>query len=300
MYQREEVLKCNELERDVGGLIQKDDRKKKFKDRALVIEHYSRLLDAKKISVKRFLCVMSNMDNKVAFEEFEYPALDVNDIEFETEGDREQFLNEQQSASMDVKKDKVKAKRKRVPKVVRNQEEVVLTRSKARKAAAQKEKQSNNPIATSSNTVSVSAILTRSQKRRAEELDDPIDGNNIQLERASAKRASRIDLESSNNDLEAVTGLMSSSIELNRLNERFNEILNGEKDAKTLHEANKSMQCIMSCNRIKATVLLPCKHQPTCNQCYVLWRLFVSQKQRNVICLLCKNPVTSNIVVSDD
>lgn len=40
---------------------------------------------------------MSNMDNKIAFEEYEYPVLSADDIEFDDESDREQFTNKQKN-----------------------------------------------------------------------------------------------------------------------------------------------------------------------------------------------------------
>lgn len=91
MYQRIELMKTNELEKDVTGLIQKDTRKKKFKDRSLLIEHYSCQLRDEKISVGRFLSIMSNMDNKIAFEGHEFPELDLHEIPFENSDDLEQY-----------------------------------------------------------------------------------------------------------------------------------------------------------------------------------------------------------------
>lgn len=54
-----------------------------------MIEHYSRLLRDEKLSIGRFLTIMANMDNKIVFEEHEYPPLDVDEIEFETSDELE-------------------------------------------------------------------------------------------------------------------------------------------------------------------------------------------------------------------
>lgn len=329
MYQREEVLKCNELERDVSGLIQTDTRKKKFKDRSLVIEHFSQLLQNKKITVSRFLCMMSNMDNKIAFEEFEFPALNIDEISFETESDREQFMNTQQSAEKGVNGAHALATRKgakgtkKTTKTVVNQEVPILTRSKTRKAAARQQKQSNDFVANSSDAFSETnvsdagksiaqpsndlietltyGVSTRTRKRCVQETQlDVGSESGEEPTQPIAKRAATINSESRNSEIGVVTELMSSSTQLSQLHTKFNEILNGKINEKMLAEENKSTSCIMKCGRRKATVLLPCKHQPICNQCYVLWRLFVTKKMKNVICPLCKNRVTSNIVVNDD
>lgn len=73
VFQREEVVKSNELERDLAGLIQKDTKKKLYKDRSAKIEMYSIKLRDDKIGVKYFLKVMANIDNKIVFDEAEFP-----------------------------------------------------------------------------------------------------------------------------------------------------------------------------------------------------------------------------------
>lgn len=90
-FQREEVVKSDELERDVDGLIQPDKRKKKYKDRSMIIEQYSQLLKNENISVARFLKTMVNMDNKITFLEHEYPILELEDIDFKTVEDLTRF-----------------------------------------------------------------------------------------------------------------------------------------------------------------------------------------------------------------
>lgn len=281
VFQREEVVKCNELERDVTGLIQKDTRKKKYKDRAVVIEHFSRLLESKKISVRQFLSMMSNMDNKIAFGEHEFPALDIGDFEFETATEQERFeqiLQKPNDAAPIPAKSSLK--RKRTKKIVSDQDTPVLTRSKARKAQQQE---------LSAVTSSIQLETAQPRKRSANEaaLNDEIEEQSSH----HVKRATGVD-----SDLYAVTELMSSSAELDRLQKKFDEIISGTVE----NDLMKQVHCIMGCGRSKGTVLIPCKHQPTCNQCYVLWRLFLAKKNKDVICPSCKNEVISTIVVCDD
>lgn len=78
-FQKEELVKSNELER--AGLIQRDTRRKMYKDRSLKIEFYSQQLADNKISVKRFMKLMCNMDNKIIFNDNEFPVLEVDEIE---------------------------------------------------------------------------------------------------------------------------------------------------------------------------------------------------------------------------
>lgn len=254
------------------------------------------------------------MDNKIAFEEYEYPALTADDIEFDTESDREQFTNKQKTTG---KKDNGNAlpQRKRAKNAVASQKEPVLTRSKARKAAARKQKESTESteiasldllqttelgarettVQQSTNSIAISShgVSTRSTKRRIHESHGD-ERNNIEPIQPNAKRVSTMNLESLNTETEGVNEFLSSSAELNRLHEKFKDIL------KSNVSLGNTTNCIMACNRKKATVLLPCRHQPICNQCYVLWRLFTTQALKKVVCPLCRNTVTQNIVVCDD
>lgn len=93
VFQKEEVVKTNELERDIAGLIQKDTKKKFYKDRSAKIEFYSLQLRDDKISVKRFLKIMANVDNKIIFEESDFSVLDVDEIEFSSSEDKDLYTD---------------------------------------------------------------------------------------------------------------------------------------------------------------------------------------------------------------
>lgn len=44
-------------------------------------------------------------------------------------------------------------------------------------------------------------------------------------------------------------------------------------DAGSTTIATNSMECILDCGRNKAMLLLPCQHQNTCKECWLLWKI---------------------------
>lgn len=188
VWQREELIKTDELERDVTGLIQKDTRKKKFRERSEIIRQYSQFLQDDKISVGRFLVTMANMDSKIVFDEQEYPALDLDEIEFECPDDsnkmREYLKQTVGSNDSDpiiyssptksnenittgykkINASKAKSKPNLPP---------VLTRSKARKLAGKQQLTNKEQQATATSSVNntddqitIPALLTRSRAKK--------------------------------------------------------------------------------------------------------------------------------------
>lgn len=286
VFQREEAIKSNELERDVNGLIQKDTRKRKFKDRSFVIEHYSRLLQDNKITATRFLKTMVNMDNKVVFQEHEYPILDLDEIDFANNVDKEKMksvlgkpddsdkspivlsASENDCQALSVESRGHQASRQKMI-----EDSPILTRSKARKRMATESQQT----ATTQN-----AFVTQSAKRTRKDGD-----------RAAEPLADSLSRNSITCDIEAVTKLTSTASEIHRLNEKFNEIISSSEIIKM-----NTSTCIMGCNREKATVLLPCTHQPTCNQCFVLYKMFLSEKKMKHFCPVCKVDIISHIAIA--
>lgn len=289
VFQREEAIKTNELERDVNGLIQKDNRKKKFRDRSLIIEHYSLLLRDEKITVSRFLKTMINMDNRVVFQEHEFPTLDLDEIE---------FINTEEKENMRVLLGKPNDN-EHTPVVMRtsnNEHEAVSVQDKRSQAKRQKK-------------IGASNVLTRSKaKKRMAEASQQTASTSTSENVFSMQRAKRArtevaqlteenvdDIDSSDSDLAAVTELTSTTNEISRLHDKFHEIISSSERIKL----NKS-KCIMGCDREKATVLLPCNHQPTCNQCFVLYKIFSSEKKKKLVCPSCKEDIVSHIAVNHD
>lgn len=292
VFQREEAVKANELERDVNGLIQRDTQKKKFKDRSLIIEHYSLLLQSGKINVARFLKTMTNMDNKIAFEEHEYPVLDLTQIDFQTEADCDKVRSllkrteSIDSAPLVMNSDISPQIEIVVPEPLNTP---ILTRGKARKAALSKSKESTSKI---------------TRKRKA---DEPADGTrtNKRMANLTSKRTGpitrgrmaeeSIEEAEGNSVIDLATELSSSGTELSRLHDKFQTILKQSASARL----KTSSACIMDCGRPRATLLLPCKHQPTCNQCFVLYKVYVQNNGRTTFCPICKTDVLSHIAVTD-
>lgn len=156
VFQKEEVVKTNELERDVNGLIQRDTRKKFYKDRSAKIEHYSLLLRDEKINVKRFLKIMANVDNKIVFLESDFPMLDIDEIDFENTNDKELFsdilknLNENSAADPNSPTVSIEPSTSTLEQPQTKSQPPVLTRSKARKATQQKDHPSSSLLTTPS------------------------------------------------------------------------------------------------------------------------------------------------------
>lgn len=287
MYQKEEVVKTNELERDISGLIQKDTRKKKYKERSLVIEHYSQLLSKNKIRIGRFLQMMANMDNKIIIQEHEYPILNSEDIEFESTEDLNDF-NTLMNPSADTIND-TSAVMFANPSGISNASETVATKRRYAK------KKSNTSTVLTRAKVRKLALQESSagKKRTASDVDisdiDSSDATDPMTTNAPKRAKER----SESIDPRAGITLSAATLEIERLNKHFEKIYNREV------EVHLNTECVMDCKRPRGTVLLPCQHQPTCNQCFVLWRVFVDQKgdNRTTFCPFCRTQITSTIVV---
>lgn len=311
----------------------------------MLIEQFSHQLNDNKISVGRFLSIMSNMDNKIAYEEHEFPELDTDEIPFENVNDIERF-KAMMSPSTNIDDDTspivlktnlppaetiAAKKRKRTNKIASKATEkrTVLTRSKARKLAsqtkdAQNDQQANNEEPVSINATSADLISPQTKDvqnvRQANicesdstnSIEIPLDATlssqtcatsieNLSSEiddddqlRPHVNRNQGINFNTPNSDLDAVTELTSSAVEIFRLHNKFDEIINGS------NVPSKSTFCVMQCNREKGTLLLPCKHQPTCKQCFVLWKVFCLSKKLKTFCPICKNDVKNTIIINDE
>lgn len=65
------------------------------------------------------------------------------------------------------------------------------------------------------------------------------------------------------------------------------------------------IKCIVCCDKKKSTILLPCRHQHTCDACWALWCVECFSKVKDIsfnesddskpICPLCKQPVDDAI-----
>lgn len=284
VYQREELTKTNELELDVRGVLQKDTQRKKYKDRSSIIEQYSKMLKANKISVRRFLVIMSNMDNKIVYDEHEYPKLDVEDIDFESSDDMDKYKSMTQpipvcsNASSTVNEleeiDDVVAAQKRVSGEKAPLSKTTIENKKSKESSSKGEPSSNSQ---------------RKKRERVVEIGDSDSDDEVYI----SKRRKNYRLDSSDesdNDLEIVTSMTSMEAELIRLHKKFDEIILGKNS-----KVKRTKNCIMECGRDKATILQPCKHQTTCNQCFVFWKLHLLSKNQQIFCPMCRTTVKKHI-----
>lgn len=73
---------------------------------------------------------------------------------------------------------------------------------------------------------------------------------------------------------------------------------------------NDSMECILGCGRNKCMLLLPCQHQHTCKECWLIWKienlkmvtkeaLLSSPYDENIMrpkCPMCRQSVDKEII----
>lgn len=107
------------------------------------------------------------------------------------------------------------------------------------------------------------------------------------------------DSDSDSNDF--ITKVTRKGPVLARLQQRFDDILERGEIA----TEDNGMECIMGCGRKKTTVLLPCKHQYTCEPCWYLWKVHqlnenghhdfldenIEEDETKPICPVCKQAV---------
>lgn len=301
VFQKVELLKATELERDVDGLIQNDTRKKKFRDRSMKIEFFSKQLRDDKISAKRFMKLMANMDNKIIFDESEYPALELDDLEFDSVQSQEHYKQIIENSDKDDTTPTImrnNADDSETVVVIRSAEsnraqentKTILTRSKKRKLDKKKDEE---------HAVNTPVILIQSSETPTMTNDCSSDSD---LEEATVRQTRSKNRRIDNateiaDDLDDVTSLTRSTQEVFRLHEKFNKIVNNQD---VISSKSKDTKCVMGCQRDKCTVLLPCKHQPTCKQCFVMWKIFVCGKQMECFCPVCRENVIEQINIQND
>lgn len=92
----------------------------------------------------------------------------------------------------------------------------------------------------------------------------------VVLEKYSAHdKPDELDSSSDIDSQEIMLKITRNGSALARVRERFNEILRcglGDIDV-------NSIECIMGCGKKKSTILLPCRHQHTCESCWFLWKV---------------------------
>lgn len=152
-----------------------------------------------------------------------------------------------------------------------------MSRTRKRRAEQDTQTSKQNDVVTRSNVSNAKTHL-RNKRRRAE----------------ATQPEERESIDTDDSDLETVKELTSTRTEVNRLQQKFQDIFRSE-----CTNLNKTT-CVFDCDRKRATVLLPCSHQPTCNQCFVLWKLYVTERKSQVFCPICRMDVISHIAVNPE
>lgn len=92
----------------------------------------------------------------------------------------------------------------------------------------------------------------------------------------------------------------------------FNKIIQAIQaiDAGNFIIEKDSMECIMGCGKNKSMLLLPCQHQHTCKECWLIWKIESLKKVSHEIldsstyddtlmlpkCPLCRKPVNKAMI----
>lgn len=84
--------------------------------------------------------------------------------------------------------------------------------------------------------------------------------------------------ESDDNTEEIMLKITRNGSAIERIRKIFDEILNREEFVDNI----STMECIMGCERKKSTILLPCRHQHTCEPCWFLWKIHQINKMSTV------------------
>lgn len=143
------------------------------------------LLKDDEIKVKQFLKIMANIDNKIIFNEGEFPVIDPDEIKFSDDIDKDLYKNilkESNSSNLAQSSDPIPVVLSTSTATSENvnvtspKPSTILTRSKARKALKKKDLLSNEVLTLPKN---------RNNKRRADEEDN----NSISQEGECVKRS---------------------------------------------------------------------------------------------------------------
>lgn len=70
-------------------------------------------------------------------------------------------------------------------------------------------------------------------------------------------------------NIEEISRITRSGSSILRLKKKFEDIERKEQ----FDTDPNSIECIMGCGRRKCTILLPCRHQHTCETCWYMWKI---------------------------
>lgn len=142
---------------------------------------------------------------------------------------------------------------------------------------------------------------SKSAKKTARKSDD---GFETSTERTSTSKGKiNSDSDSSSDEqspLETFSRMTRSGSAVMHLVKRIKRVMDNEEE----FDIN-DIKCIVCCDKKKSTILLPCRHQHTCDACWALWCVECMTKVKDIsfnesddtkpICPLCKQPVDDAI-----
>ncbi|XP_031621917.1 uncharacterized protein LOC116339967 [Contarinia nasturtii] len=258
--QKEELVIAQQLENYIEGTVQREKQPKYLKKRNIAIKKYSLMLQNKEITPTVFLATMANKKNRILYADED---ISLNDVEVkilqgsELYGGNDDVVYEEIDESSEVsdsdidifidEKEPVKTR------ATRNNAEVMSDRGITGRVTRSKRNGRNNSVehpCSSSNTPPVMGQVTRSNKNG----------------RSNSSTSSNVQNESDTDDI--FCRLTRSGTALNKIKAAINII-----NTQSASFDENSMECILGCGRNKAMLLLPCQHQHTCKECWLIWKI---------------------------
>lgn len=256
-FQKEEVVKADQFQRDVKGNKQPDRRNAFYKKRALLIEKYSNQLLQKEITTRQFLSIMANVNNEVICHEKEFFTDEV-DIRMSIDTILEEGVdmpfedNIITQESVELLPTEKQTTRKRKAATVETAPKSKRTRNTRQTTNAQTSKDKT------SEATRIKVATNVAKKNAANKVQKP----HVVLDDTD----SDTDDTRVNEIMERITRNGSSMLKLRK---RFKEL--EERENITIDP--DCYKCIICYERKKNTILFPCLHQHTCGPCWLIYKI---------------------------
>lgn len=258
--QKEEAMKSDEFERDVSGTPQRDDRKNLYKKRAEMIETYSDKLSSGKINWKYFVNVMSNLNNKILYE------------------DNEMFLNK---TDVDMADDMALIEgddtQESIESLIQMQNEhqfeaqtngANMTQQTMSDAPEGTNKRKRTKKANNQNIGDNQSAPKRKKKQTKTTHGKSTPGKKKSTKARTEKSTPQSATDSDSVDFELMDRVTRNGSTILRLQKRFEQIENQAEIPDP-----QGFLCVICCERKKSMILYPCLHQHTCEPCWFFWKV---------------------------